>query len=347
MDNINENSLYINEWLSIENIATKKYQQKFLKDYRGLQDDCEKYKNDCEYHEGCEKYKRLLSKTKKTQTLCVAKERIKSFKKGVSLYGKNKRIYRILETNLLGLIDGDEVYYLIMLSVSTNNIYILFPTGAVFKNNLRDMPNLVNFLQSLNDYIMTNLLSFNKIIFCGHSMGCVLSIFAATLMNDRDNSLFQEKFMLIGSAPYKCISDNSFSNLLNVYIFVYGDENEEPPNKPILKVDCYIFKGVSEYNYSPLIYFGVNGIIKNTENYTIEEQDFGCSYLHMWENYYNLLSKIFTNEMVASYKIKEAFPDLGKSLADYGKLKRSTVGGRKTRYKKSKRTKKNKRTRRC
>jgi hypothetical protein len=51
--------------------------------------------------------------------------------------------------------------------------------------------------------------------------------------------------------------------------------------------------------------------------------------------------------MVASYKIKEAFPDLGKSLADYGKLKRSTVGGRKTRYKKSKRTKKNKRTRRC
>ena len=212
---------YIEEYLAIGHIAVKKtYQQTYTTPLKN--DDCQKITDlqNCKDH--CHTYD---SKSLK-KTVCVNKNRLQKLIQGKKIVGKNGNTYSINETqkidmniNKNNIITENEVYYYVITSKKTNNIYILFNSNIIF--NISENKNITDFLKTLIDKI--NNASLNeeeKIILCGHSSGCSLALYTGWLIHNQNNELFKSKILITGCGPFKINEyGEEFYNLDNVQIF--------------------------------------------------------------------------------------------------------------------------------
>ena len=68
---------YVREWLSIQNIVTKKYQQKYLEPLLdNIEDDCTNYSRfNCQSNKHCILYNSIS----KNESTCVNKNRVRRF----------------------------------------------------------------------------------------------------------------------------------------------------------------------------------------------------------------------------------------------------------------------------
>ena len=308
MSSIDE--VYIKEWLALQNIVTHKYGKKYLEILNGT-DDCEKLNNnECEQDNKCHIY---ISETIQNSIKCVSKSRIKqfmSYEVSPRIIGKNQEYYKLLSTvEFKGTIQYEKntvkIYYYIFLSEKTNNIYILFPTGNIFyENYIETNKHLNKFIHTLIDEILNHTMQPNqKIIICGHSMGCVLSLYTAMVLKQTNEDFFNSNIIIIGSAPFKYSKNEDFNYLTNVKIFAIGLKSHNT-----VYVDCFLYNGPDGLNnYKPLTYIIQTGSrLETYETYIDEIEEDGkkiipvpmvnndyCEIYHNWNTYYNLLIKIY------------------------------------------------------
>jgi hypothetical protein len=310
--NINE---YIKEWLAIENIATKRFGQKYLVNYPNDADDpCEETVIDeCDDNKRytCRKY--VSNSTNKNT--CVSKDRIKKFQAPNTIVGRysinSKTQYSIkfemkesVLFNNCFVIKGRTfpMYYHVMLSEETNNVYILFPAGGIFeKDEFNKNTELKEFLQELVDKILEQeMYKMKKIIICGHSMGCVLALYTGMIMQKQDKDFFDNNVIIIGSAPFKYANDESFTNLKNVMVFVFALSRKGGNGWDL---DSFVNQGPCEFNYKPITYVSNSTPEGDFDSTIINISEGGYDYLkfmteegsfyHRWENYQHVLYEIY------------------------------------------------------
>jgi hypothetical protein len=336
----------IQEWLSLQNIVSNKnFNQSFLKplnkdefdlcnDNEGnIKIDCnERNENKCSIYKSYSTFKES----------CVSKDRISKYEKDTIIFGKNKGQYRIIETQkIIYIIENVEVeiYYYILLSQETNNYYILFSTGYVLNKQINEIEEIVSFLQTLIKYII-NIESTAKIIICGHSFGCILSLYTGYLLNSQYPELFVSRCIIFGSGPFKFINKEifAFSKLENVKIFILGriiDERE-------ILLDCYSNLGPGNYIYEPITYILINYetekiiSINDITGYSINYlNDFWCDGFHSWKNYYINLIRIYgifiRNKLLDTIFIYKNFGGRITKRKIKRKIKRKSKSKRKSR----------------
>jgi hypothetical protein len=246
------------------------------------------------------------------------------------LIGKNKQQYRLVETNRMEplVIGGNivipkstnkfpfleiknsisslnktEIYYYIFFSITSKNIYVLFSSGIVFNEIELELVK-ANFLNHLVDIIQkTRLNKKQKIIVCGHSMGCVLSLCTATMIREIDQSFFDSTIMVIGSAPFKYSNTKDtmeLRRLPNIKVFVYCLIRKIPDTENAKAfIDCYVVKGPTEYsNYEPITYITDDRLVDDIDTYEkiYKYPVAACQFRHTWENYYYSLVNIYPFE---------------------------------------------------
>jgi hypothetical protein len=272
--------------------------------------NCDERSSECEIYES----------HSTNDKVCVSKKRIKKFQSDTIapiIKGKNNKDYKLLETKLLHVVDNrkklykGQIYYYIFLSVQSGNIYILFSTGESFKQNIHKYIELGKFLAKLvNDILTIKLMRDQKIIICGHSLGCVLSLYTGMILHEMNPLYFSEKCVIVGSAPFKFTNNvdtstminkdsyEKFSNLKNVKIFVIGYFYED-----VFYIDALVNNdnGENDYSYEPFTYIGYNkqhkiDIINDEDIHTMQSiTDTNLQIdLHQWKNYYKTLSTIYS-----------------------------------------------------
>jgi hypothetical protein len=317
--------IYIEEWISLENIVTHHVKKTYLEKIQGT-DECLGNKDD-NCVDNCEFY---YSETN-NKNMCVSKNRIKRFQAtelSHIITGKNNNDYKILATKICEKkIDGEDVYYHVFLSMKENNIYILFNIGKVFDVNIIMGDNSIKkFLRQLIDTILQEDLSNEqKIIICGHSMGCVFSLITGSILKNNNSDFFDKNIIIIGSAPFKCFNDESFSNLKNVKIFVSC--LIENGNEPTMHVDCFVDKGFMSYNYKPLTYidYKTKAEIDDIDNYKINYVSIVyCKQYHNWNLYYEILKKIYPFNNGGGKITKLKYKNNTKKYKKYKKIQKNT-----------------------
>jgi len=348
--NINE---YIKEWLAIENIATKRFGQKYLVNYPNDADDpCEETVIDeCDDNKRykCRKY--VSNSTNKNT--CVSKDRIKKFQAPNTIVGRysinSKTQYSIkfemkesVLFNNCFFIKGRTfpMYYHIMLSTETNNVYILFPAGGIFeKDEFNKNPELKEFLQELVDKILEQeAYKMKKIIICGHSMGCVLALYTGMIMQKQDKDFFDNNVIIVGSAPFKYANDESFTNLKNVMVFVFALSRKGGNGWDL---DSFVNEGPCEFNYKPITYVSNSTPEGDFDSTIINISEGGYDYLkfmteegsfyHRWENYQHVLYEIYVEPNYGGHGGRK----LNKTKRQRRNKKRNAKKN-KTQYKKNK-----------
>jgi hypothetical protein len=319
---------YIKEWISVENIvADKVYNQKFLENLApGTTDICYDVPiEQCDTNK-CDIYH---STTLGVLDKCVTRTRIKQFISGTEenptiITGKNKQKYEIIHSDEAILttsrfvknrfIDVDiSMYYYILMSHSTKNIYIIFSTGSILSSSELEDEFLLGFLRNIIsgiDFLHKNNLITNKLILCGHSMGCVLALSIAKILHQEDVFFFADKIIVVGSSPTKFLTTqevSTFHSLSNVKIFVYCDKKER--NRILL--DCFIIKGSKDLvNYKPFTVIGPGESefdLSEGNEYNIDyiEDQVTCIAKHKWSNYYKVLCSLYpllNNDIVGGSK---------------------------------------------
>jgi hypothetical protein len=211
-----------------------------------------------------------------------------------------------------------EMYYVMVMSTITNNIYILFSSGTVLtREDLYDNKELNSRLWLLIEKIIGIVQSKNikKIILGGHSMGAVLSMYVSLLMynNSKYKSIFIDNCYTFGTAAARWIikEHRDFTNLPNIRQYIGGEIRH---GKKITKLllDGYSILGDTDFtSYEPyyLLYSDVidnnreitiaNAITledANEKQYVIEYPDKTtniCKKLHLWANYQKLLGLLY------------------------------------------------------
>jgi len=297
----NDLNIYLEEWISIQNIVSdKKYNNTFI-DTNVDNGICNKINIDNCKTDDCEIYE----KTSTFEKICVNKLSIKKFEDGVEILGKNNKKYKIIHDNTLFEHSDDVIsYYYILKSDDTNNIYILFSTGFVFfPVHLSD----VEFAKNMNDLaeaiIDFDKNEYNKVILCGHSMGCVIALhIGGGIIKTKDENFFNEKVIIVGSGPFTYSeTEISYNHSKNIKIFV---------NIGIYKntkyIDGYSIKN-NKNNYKPLTYILDGKIIDlyGKYNNNSKEDDvyyytgsniseLKLNYFHVWDLYYKNIN-LFKN----------------------------------------------------
>jgi len=280
------------EWLAIENIILHPYQKQFLLPVD--LDPCQSINEDCESNSTCIKYENSNGETK-----CVTKDRIQKFEVGTTIVGKNKQKYKIVSSNRLKWLNTfDIAWYYRLLSESTNHTYILFNSGRVIEH--KQLSYIYNgLLKSLIQEILQET-SEQKIILCGHSMGCVLSLYTGMMIQNENKIFFDSKIVIVGSAPFRFLEKNTtFKNLPNVKVFCFYERQSELSTV----IDCYRFqpRASTDITYEPLTYITQDK--QTLESSITYEDEFNkdtigfftddCDNKHAWSNYFEVLTKLY------------------------------------------------------
>jgi len=223
---------------------------------------------------------------------------------------KHKIPFEIVEskyiTTLFLLIHKFAIYYVIVRSLVSDNIYVLFSSGIVLrKQDLYGNKELVDGIMLLIMRIL-DLSKESDIYICGHSMGSVLSMYTGHLMSNHSNitrEIFMNRCNVLGSASAKWMSTDAIWNQEkqpNIYQFISCELRINKTRKRLL-VDCYQLDGETEYVIYPYFYyvFLENDELKMIEsgsdelmNYVIEHTEKNssqCQKLHRWGYYVGLL----------------------------------------------------------
>jgi len=307
-------ALYINDWIALENIALHPFGKKYLLPLseEDTQDPCIlKSSEDCN-DSNCTIYESTKKKKK-----CVSKRRIQRFEateKAPIITGKNGKKYKLVSSKKQTIFFNDktkkiffDIYYHIFLS---KHLYILFSKG--YSSNEDEFTNIgiQNLLNPLVDLLIQDnnyLHSEQKIILCGHSLGCVLSFYTGMMILERNPDFFYSKIVIVGSAPFLFLrQDTNFVDLPNVKVFVYGMKI----NENITVVDPYINQGSTDLiNYTPLTYILeiVEKIQVNDEKQHINDDNIKYEVIitkdifetttdktfHYWSNYFEALKHLY------------------------------------------------------
>lgn len=289
---------YIKKWVSIENIVCRHGDnspldignkvgfRSFIDDsnWKGNRDkknnvidSCENIDLDnCEKEDRCKIYK--SSKGEK----CINASRIKFFEGNElaqKITGKFGDEFKLYYTYPFILKDKNEeqIEVLIYCSilVNDNDIYVLFSCGKVFNSEiLYQDENLIKF-KNLYTEIIKKLEGFDKLILCGHSMGCVAASFLGYVIFSDYPKTFLNKCLVIGSGSFRWLhkTDEKFNNLPNVIIFIYTRYKMDGDND-----DGYV--------YDP-------AIVKELDNSNYEEEDFDLYYpIFLFNEKHGILKKI-------------------------------------------------------
>jgi hypothetical protein len=183
----------IEKWKNLQILA-------FIKDdyLRGPKGVCETDSSinleNCEQKEGCSQ---RMSQSKQIVE-CITTSRITHKREG-SIFTTSTNInYNILKITPT---------YIVLFEESTHTIFILFNSGRPpsidtdVYNEYND-----NAIIEAKEYIFTIKRDDTKIVLCGHSHGCVMSLLLG-LQLFKENE-FNETYFVIGSAPYEWIREN-------------------------------------------------------------------------------------------------------------------------------------------
>lgn len=309
----------IQEWIDIQNITIDK---EFYKPYlerieSGEIDVCSGLQLEtCTYQVGCSIYKNQ----------CVDKVRLKPmhYTGNILLSTKYKIPFEIVEskyiTTLFLLIHKFAIYYVIVRSLVSGNIYVLFSSGIVLKK--RDLYENNELMDGIMLLIMRilELSRDSDIYICGHSMGSVLSMYTGYLMSNHSNltrDVFVNRCNVLGSASAKWMSTDTIWNREkqpNIYQFISCELRINKTRKRLL-VDCYQLDGETEYMIYPYFYyvFLENDKLKMIEsdsdelaNYVIEyteKNSSQCQKLHRWAYYMGLLQHNNDGILVSNSKL--------------------------------------------
>lgn len=311
----------IRGWLALFSIsATAKNKKNILRFLKtGEHDDCaETPPEKCGEVDDdvCAPY--TNSKNEKT---CVTRKRIEPFEAGVEVIGKDEKHYTLLQKNFVkigdtvgGVYVSYRIFYNIFQSIENpDKMYVIFPTGDTFKSNvLKYNKKLNRFLNELVELLIGYIAKNKKqqIILCGHSMGCVVAIFAGMRLRDRSHALFKKHIKVVGSGAFKCLDGGSkFSGLENVKIFMLFVKSDGGDGDDIM-VDYFANAGYMPQNYKPLtmiafetgsetaaVSFEMNN--KKTYNYLTKAES---EVLHQWVHYYKILILLYPYGGVSSKK---------------------------------------------
>jgi phosphotransferase system IIB component len=265
---------------------------------------------------------------------CVSKNRVHSMHKPhIQLTSKNNKIkFDVIDSMYLSevklMTTSIEMYYVMVMSSNTNNIYVLFSSGTVLtREDLYDNKELNNRLWLLIAKIIGIVKSNNKIkiILGGHSMGSVLSMYVGLLMynNSKYKSIFIDNCYIFGTGSARWIINEhrDFTNLPNIRQYI-GGEIRRGKKITRLLLDCYSIHGDTDFtSYEPyyLLYSDVidnNGEITiakaitledaTEKQYVIEYPDKTtniCKKLHLWANYQKLLGLLYKDVELCDTKL--------------------------------------------
>jgi hypothetical protein len=315
-DKINIQDIII--WIQIENVICKKYNERiFLNNNNN--NKCSLI-NNCSLNNNCATY---YSKSSKT-TKCVSKNRIKLFEgsnnKTLNIKGKNNSNYKIINTFLFDNYSDKsynvKIYCHIIEKDINDKKYLLigFNCGKAYYN-LYQSPEFMNYLNNLYIYILSIESKYDKIIICGHSMGCNTSMKFGLFLIYNNSILFDSKFIILGSgmaniltydelhllnnrnniliflnAIYKNSNSYNINNINNFYIdylYSYFEKDLNNNNEEKINEDTFIFN-----NY--VLLFNNNFLFKNTfEKYKISIDK--SPIIHEWYVYYDNINYFINN----------------------------------------------------
>ena len=208
-------------------------------------DECFNIKNiaECDKNEKCQSY------TSKKTKICISKTNLSNYLPSTSAIpnifipiGSNNR-YEIIDAEIIDaeIIDAEiitkSIFYKIFKSNNTEIVYILFPTGNTSIN--LNTPEINIKLENLINKIM----NFKKIVIAGHSMGCMMALHFASILYQKNMTLFQEKCVVLGTGPYKGYQSSYVLPNTKIFVLVYAYENS-------LYVDEFLYEG-NYKNYIP------------------------------------------------------------------------------------------------
>jgi hypothetical protein len=248
---------YIIEWLDLVNIMSYPYDKIKItgseRDNRGeiiniKDDECFNIKNiaECDKNEKCQSY------TSKKTKICISKTNLSNYLPSTSAIpnifipiGSNNR-YEIIDAEII----TESIFYKIFKSKNTEIVYILFPTGDTSIN--LNTPEINIKLENLINKIM----NFKKIVIAGHSMGCMMALHFASILYQKNMTLFQEKCVVLGTGPYKGYQSSYVLPNTKIFVLVYAYENS-------LYVDEFLYEG-NYKNYIPALFINDTTIPKES-----------------------------------------------------------------------------------
>ena len=184
------------------------------------------------------------------------------------------------------------------------DLYICFNIGEVYDMNILWKPRFTNYLNLLyREYIGKYRDDYDKVVFCGHSAGCVTALRLGYYMFINHNKFFNEKCIVIGSGPFCWLppDNKGYTNLPNIKIFINSElyidtfhtdpiirnivgRNQNPEYKNISSYSLY-YPMTNIYN----IFNGVGNMISDTVYqrivYSPDEMKFSRYVNHDWEAY--------------------------------------------------------------
>jgi hypothetical protein len=304
-------NVQLREWLNIQNISVEKPYNKMMTDELGISnmDVCNLLTIDkCLYAEP-------ICSIKNNQ--CIRSERLhKLHQKHVIITSRPDKIhFMVIEsrhmTDIHLLTTTIQIYYVVLRSFATGNIYVLFSSGMVLTRDiLYDNPAITEQVLLLNarlkSYCIEN--KTQKIALCGHSMGASLSMYTGVLFQKHYRKEFENNCVIFGTGIAKCLEDANFTRLPNIRQFISGELRRTKSTKPRLIIDCMITKG-DLLLYDPIEYIYMDVAEDDTVEYITTTRtadvvitignETQCKKLHKWSYYLKLLLQIY-NEPVQS-----------------------------------------------
>lgn len=236
-ENENENVVadkYVNIWIEIENILCRNwFTEREFAEYME-NDNCEKLTLDA-----CNFPCKLYYSQSKKQKFCYNQDRIKIYGAPLELDSRYCKIHYKFLSTLAYREDIDKqksekgisvVIYCHIMSTILNgkNVFIIGFNCGEFELNMNSLydEDFENYLSSILMQItlLNNSNSYNKMLICGHSMGCMLALRFSLYLYKNHKDFFLKKCICIGSGQTRTIKKNyitdNFTNLPNIKIFI-------------------------------------------------------------------------------------------------------------------------------
>lgn len=327
----------ISEWISIQNVVVEKSYNKMMVEELGFDNEVDV----CTFIsiEKCEKTKEycVIQNNK-----CISSSRLKKMhaKKTQIISRSTGEKFEVIFSKQLDTVEtmvaSIQMYYVVLRSIKTGHIYVLFSSGIVLKasdfiENPKVKDGLIDLIIFLKRYLLEN--HNKKIILGGHSMGAILALYSGYLFKKHDSTLFHSNVVVLGSGIAKSVSDDmlvEMSNLPNIKMFISGEVRKTKTTNKIL-YDCLQDKGDMNM-YTPLNYI-YKELVDDTFSYRVTPKseltfklEIGnenqCKKVHMWSYYVSLLEQLYNYKQLHTSRTKSIRKSKTKTLRNY--IKSST-----------------------
>ena len=277
-------------------------------------DPCEtrNYSTDC--NAPCVQYR-----SKSFEDKCVNGQRVTDYNTpGLIWNGRNGIDYEVVvskEPCDLELIYGGtyyairvDIYYRIMLSKDSNNVFILFSSGNTFRTYVEDDEDVNTWIRKLMQYVQEMAqkeeFSTSKFIFCGHSMGSAFALCAAKKLQETSPKFFATKCFAVETGPIpwmtKKSDETTFYNLNNIRVYIRSEL--EKTYKELHQDTSKDSEPEWLHKYLPNVFISREGHVFDGTEYKIKigVKEFGPygkeENIHLFKGYFDAISNLFLNK---------------------------------------------------